>query len=342
MKHSLSSNDETFPKNILTSINETQSQLLKKISLGLASHQMLQTVGTKSNMKCQLDDLSQFREGLPITQLCDLRKRPHCPPNFETVTVEFVSPKEIMMEDMEQFRLEYVSYYSFGKYLMSLVEVNPHSSIVTWFVPDLIAKKLKTKVPEKIFKKYSISKLFVGDECIYELDSNEGGLFILYETQQEEYRFVIQPSGKYFCPVTTNLMLKPQLTECCGQHISQEASIRIQQSRGACPFCNESVWRTMLNKKFQRKINTLLVFCRHKEKGCEWKGELSQLEQHIASCPRSEYPPLGELTAKKMPPKYVKLFVVTMNASLLYRRCCNSITENDNESSKVLYRVNLL
>ena len=37
----------------------------------------------------------------------------------------------------------------------------------------------------------------------------------------------------------------------------------------------------MLDKLYQRKVLDLRVFCSKKEKSCEWKGELRDLETHL-------------------------------------------------------------
>ena len=55
----------------------------------------------------------------------------------------------------------------------------------------------------------------------------------------------------------------------------------------ACPICNTQGWSTMLNRHFQRHVRSLRVFCRHEARGCEWKGELRDLDSHpcAVSCP---------------------------------------------------------
>ena len=48
-----------------------------------------------------------------------------------------------------------------------------------------------------------------------------------------------------------------------------------------CPLCNEQNFSTMLHKKLVREVNALVVRCPQKELGCEWEGELGQLEGHL-------------------------------------------------------------
>ena len=98
--------------------------------------------------------------------------------------------------------------------------------------------------------------------------------------------------------MTYGLLLQPHLTSCCGKHLSQEATTRIQREGGACPLCKTPHWSTVLNKHFQRQVNALHVFCRHEDRGCGWHGELSDLECHIQSCPQKDDPLMTELIAK--------------------------------------------
>ena len=105
---------------------------------------------------------------------------------------------------------------------------------------------------------------------------------------EHECLFVNKPSHELFCPVTTNLLLQPHLTSCCGMHLSQEAALRIKQDVKACPLCNETDWHTMLNKHFQRQMKNLMMFCTYKARGCRWQGELFELELHVRSCPSAK------------------------------------------------------
>ena len=110
-----------------------------------------------------------------------------------------------------------------------------------------------------------------------------------------ECSFVEEPSEDFFCPITYGLLLQPHLTLCCGKHISQEAAIRIEEKGGACPLCNAAHLNTVLNKHFLRQVKELRVFCRHEDRGCDWQGELSDLERHVHSCPMSCAEPMSEL-----------------------------------------------
>ena len=46
-------------------------------------------------------------------------------------------------------------------------------------------------------------------------------------------------------------------------------------------FCNEEPISGITDKKFQRQINELKVYCLHKKHGCLWVGELGKLPGHL-------------------------------------------------------------
>ena len=96
-----------------------------------------------------------------------------------------------------------------------------------------------------------------------------------------EYDFVEQPPQEFFCPVTFAVLLEPYQTQCCGNHLSQEAYQRLLGQ--PCPMCrageeNFAVVKDLFHK---RGVLSLKVRCPHKAEGCEWQGELGNLEQHL-------------------------------------------------------------
>ena len=103
---------------------------------------------------------------------------------------------------------------------------------------------------------------------------------------QRDYDFVEQPSQDFFCPVTLELLLEPQLTSCCGHHLSLEASSRLQGEGKACPLCNETGWSMMLDKFHRRRVHELRVRCPHSGSGCDWVGEVNSVERHAGCCPK--------------------------------------------------------
>ena len=63
------------------------------------------------------------------------------------------------------------------------------------------------------------------------------GTYIQIMAQEREYDFVEKPLGEYFCPVSLDVLLEPYQTQCCANHLSQEAYQRLQGQ--PCPVCRE-------------------------------------------------------------------------------------------------------
>ena len=101
---------------------------------------------------------------------------------------------------------------------------------------------------------------------------------------QKDFDFVDRPSQDFFCPVSFELLLEPQLTSCCGNHLSIEAATRLQREGKACPMCNGEQWQYMLDKNHRRKVHQVRVHCWHKDNGCGWVGEINELKRHADSC----------------------------------------------------------
>ena len=49
----------------------------------------------------------------------------------------------------------------------------------------------------------------------------------------------------------------------------------------SCPTCNEARFGSFQNKGLQQPLYGFRVFCSNKESGCDWQGELGQLDQHL-------------------------------------------------------------
>ena len=103
-------------------------------------------------------------------------------------------------------------------------------------------------------------------------------------TMERDFDFVERPSQDFFCPVSLELLLEPQLTSCCGHHLSLEAATRLQREGKPCPMCNDEQWQYMLDKFHKRKVHVVRVRCWYKDNGCEWVGEVNELKRHADLC----------------------------------------------------------
>lgn len=95
-----------------------------------------------------------------------------------------------------------------------------------------------------------------------------------------DYDFVTPPKSLE-CPVCLLTLRDPHVISCCGNEFCQPCIQRIQIDGKPCPLCNEINFTTFLHKKLVREVNALVVRCPQKALGCEWVGELGQLERHL-------------------------------------------------------------
>ena len=96
-----------------------------------------------------------------------------------------------------------------------------------------------------------------------------------------DYEFVAAPPRSLECPVCLLTLREPHVISCCGNHFCRPCIQRIQNDSKPCPLCNEPNFTTFLHKGVMREVNSLMVRCPQKELGCDWEGELGQLQQHL-------------------------------------------------------------
>ena len=109
-------------------------------------------------------------------------------------------------------------------------------------------------------------------------------IFKQLRSMERDFDYVERPSEDFFCPVSLELLLEPQLTSCCGHHLSLEAATRLQREGKACPLCNGKQWSIMLDKYHRRKVHEVRVRCWHTDNGCAWVGEVNDLKRHADAC----------------------------------------------------------
>ena len=61
---------------------------------------------------------------------------------------------------------------------------------------------------------------------------------------------------------------------------------RLKTDNKHCPTCNEENITIFPDKRLQRSLYDYEVYCTHKDKGCNWTGELRQFENHLNENPQ--------------------------------------------------------
>ena len=116
-------------------------------------------------------DLQKFRKQTPLSLFCRTqkrkRKRIELSVEFKKMVAKFDWPNDVTLEVVEQFRQEYASHYKLHEFAMMVADARPGSFIITWFIPESIAEKLKGKVPVQTLRKYLVTTLTVAGVCVY-------------------------------------------------------------------------------------------------------------------------------------------------------------------------------
>ena len=101
---------------------------------------------------------------------------------------------------------------------------------------------------------------------------------------KDDLTFVEEPPKilELECPVCLQVMLNdPHLVSCCGHNFCGPCIKEVQSRNEPCPLCKENSYQAMIDKKTQRNINGLHVYCINNKEGCKWKGELKDLSSHL-------------------------------------------------------------
>lgn len=96
-----------------------------------------------------------------------------------------------------------------------------------------------------------------------------------------DLEFLDSPPDEYHCPICHLVMKDPQIVDCCGYKYCLGCIDRVSLASKPCPMCQEVTFKNMSEKQLQRKILDLKVYCVEKKHGCEWDGEIRQLEIHL-------------------------------------------------------------
>ena len=98
----------------------------------------------------------------------------------------------------------------------------------------------------------------------------------------------VEPPPEAFqteCPVCLLILKEPCLISCCGHKFCRECIGGVKKDDKACPLCSEQDFNFMRERGLERYLQGSEVWCSYKEEGCEWKGKLEKLEEHLNQDP---------------------------------------------------------
>ena len=106
-------------------------------------------------------------------------------------------------------------------------------------------------------------------------------VILKYSYCRKEYQFISKDKSsveEYLCPICQEIAFVPVQTSCghlfCGKCLKK---VRLKN----CPSCRAEFEEEPRRDKFnERKIRNLIVECQNSFRGCEWEGELGNVESH--------------------------------------------------------------
>ena len=87
------------------------------------------------------------------------------------------------------------------------------------------------------------------------------------------------------CPVCLLILKEPCLISCCGHKFCRECIEHIKADEKACALCNKVDFSSMRELGLERALNDLEVWCSYRKEGCEWRGKLGKLDEHLNQIP---------------------------------------------------------
>ena len=103
--------------------------------------------------------------------------------------------------------------------------------------------------------------------------------------------FVKPPPSEFVqseCPVCLQIIREPHQVTCCGKKFCKACIEHINTTKKLCPICNEEEFLNYPDKGLKQSLYSLKVWCSHQKDGCEWTGELRQLDEHLNTDPQPE------------------------------------------------------
>ena len=90
------------------------------------------------------------------------------------------------------------------------------------------------------------------------------------------------------CSVCLQILRAPHIVSCCGYSFCKTCVELVQAKNKPCPLCVQSEFTVIHDKRLQRSLNELSVWCVFQKSGCGWTDKLGALDQHLNANPDPE------------------------------------------------------
>ena len=98
-----------------------------------------------------------------------------------------------------------------------------------------------------------------------------------------ECKFVEEPPEQFQteCAICLCVLKDPYLVDCCCHSFCQSCIKPVQEEGKPCPVCTMKFTTCIPEKRLQRTLNEMKVYCPHKDLGCQWMDRLIKLTSHL-------------------------------------------------------------
>ena len=83
------------------------------------------------------------------------------------------------------------------------------------------------------------------------------------------------------------LLREPYIVSCCGYSFCHVCIDKIKTNNGSCPCCKEENFKFFPNKGLKKSLYEFKAYCSNRKQGCQWTGNLGQLESHLNCNPQN-------------------------------------------------------
>ena len=94
-------------------------------------------------------------------------------------------------------------------------------------------------------------------------------------------KFIDDVPELLICGLCKHAANGPSIATCCGELFCKACIASALDEKKPCPSCEEPTFSTFFNRKYERSIKNLRVHCTMKDRGCQWTGQLEQLDVHL-------------------------------------------------------------
>ena len=103
--------------------------------------------------------------------------------------------------------------------------------------------------------------------------------------------FISEVPDDYKCPICKCVFRDPHRVSCCEEEYCKECIEQVITDDKPCPNpkcgCNDYI-STSEAMRTRRQVDQLRCHCSNRREGCEWKGELQELNDHLNENPTNE------------------------------------------------------